>query len=173
LSWAGSAGAAVVVGDEGATSLTLSGRDLNVLTFPAPITMATSSRADLKAKPEGRNLIVQVKTGPADLVVMAGEQTYVFEVGVSVSLGAQTISIEDIPKSEYGPGSVSPWALPLWLRKHARSWASVAVNIAIDRASCTSPHANTPYKLSPHVHVFCQHIACAPRPQRPHIPALE
>ena len=95
LSWAGSTGAAVVVGDEGATSLTLSGRDLNVLTFPAPITMATSSRADLKAKPEGRNLIVQVKTGPADLVVMAGEQTYVFEVGVSVSLGAQTISIED------------------------------------------------------------------------------
>jgi len=95
LSWAKSVGAAVVVGDEGATSLTLSGRDLNVLTFPAPITMATSSRADLKAKPEGRNLIVQVKTGPADLVVMAGEQTYVFEVGVSVSLGAQTISIED------------------------------------------------------------------------------
>ncbi|MBK8380267.1 MAG: hypothetical protein IPL14_20825 [Nitrospira sp.] len=66
-----------------------------MLTFPAPITMATSSRADLKAKPEGRNLIVQVKAGPADLVVMAGEQTYVFEVGVSVSLGAQTISIED------------------------------------------------------------------------------
>jgi hypothetical protein len=90
LSRAGSAGAAVVVGDEGATPLTLSGRDLNVLTFPAPITMATSSRADLKAKPEGRNLIVQVKTGPADLVVMAGEQTYVFEVVVSASLGAQT-----------------------------------------------------------------------------------
>jgi hypothetical protein len=81
LSRAGSAGAAVVVGDEGSTPLTLSGRDLNVLTFPAPITMATSSRADLKAKPEGRNLIVQVKTGPADLVVMAGEQTYVFESG--------------------------------------------------------------------------------------------
>jgi hypothetical protein len=93
--WWSESASAVVVGDDGATFLTLSGRDLNVLMFPAPITMATSSRADLKAKPEGRNLIVQVKAGPADLVVMAGEQTYVFEVGVSASLGAQTINIED------------------------------------------------------------------------------
>jgi len=95
LLWTDWAVAAVIVGDEGSTSLTLSGRDLNVVTFPAPVTMATSSRADLKAKPEGRNLIIQVKNGPADLVVMAGEQTYVFEVGVSASLGAQTINIED------------------------------------------------------------------------------
>lgn len=57
---------------------------------------ATSSRPDVSAKNEGRNVILKVPSGPADLIVAtASGQIYVFEVLVQPTLGAQLITIDD------------------------------------------------------------------------------
>ena len=63
--------------------------------FSGPVASAITSKADLEAKSEGRNVIVRARSGPADLVVVAAGQTYVFEVGVQATMGSQVIVIDD------------------------------------------------------------------------------
>lgn len=76
--------------------ITVSSRDLNVLTFPSPVVTATSSRADLSVKSEGRTVILRVPSGPADLVVMTSSgQVYVFELIVQPALSSQMITVDD------------------------------------------------------------------------------
>ena len=77
-------------------SITLSSRDLNVLSLPAPVMSATSARSDVSVKVEGRTVILRVPSGPADLVVMTSSgQVYVFELVVQPTLSAQMITLED------------------------------------------------------------------------------
>jgi len=55
-------------------------RDINVIELPEEVTSVSSSKPDLEAKAQGRYVMVRVRTSPADLVVMAGRQAYVFEL---------------------------------------------------------------------------------------------
>lgn len=76
--------------------ITVSARDLNVLTFPTPVVTASSSRADLSVKSEGRTVILRVTSGPADLVVMTSSgHVYVFELVVQAGLSSQMITVDD------------------------------------------------------------------------------
>jgi hypothetical protein len=90
------AGQRVNVSGDGPQQITVSSRDLNVLSFPSPVLSATSSRPDLSAKSEGRTVILRVPSGPADLVVMTSSgQVYVFELVVQPTLPTQMITLED------------------------------------------------------------------------------
>lgn len=86
----------LTVTDDVPQQIVLSGRDLNVLMFSGPVVSAITSKADLEAKSEGRNVIVRARSGPADLVVVAAGQTYVFVVGVQAGMGSQVIVIDDV-----------------------------------------------------------------------------
>ena len=84
----------VITGD-GPQQIVLSSRDLNVLVFPSQVTSAVTSKTDLQADKDGRNVIVRARTGPADLIITAGSLTYVFEITVRPALSAQMINIDD------------------------------------------------------------------------------
>lgn len=90
------AGQRLIVAGDVPQTVTLSSRDLNVLSFPASVLQATSSRADLSVKSEGRTVILRVPSGPADLVVMTSTgHVYVLELIVQPTLSAQMITVED------------------------------------------------------------------------------
>lgn len=84
----------VITGD-GPQQIVLSSRDLNVLVFPSQVTSAVTSKTDLQADKDGRNVIVRARSGPADLIITAGSLTYVFEITVQPALSAQMINIDD------------------------------------------------------------------------------
>lgn len=66
----------------------------------------SSSKPDLEAKAQGRYVMVRVRTSPADLVVMAGRQAYVFELVASAE-STQRITVED-DRAEGAPGEDDP-----------------------------------------------------------------
>ena len=86
----------LVITSDGPQQIVLSSRDLNVLVFASQVTSALTSKADLQADKDGRNVIVRARSGPADLIVMAGSLTYVFDITVQPSLSAQMITIDDV-----------------------------------------------------------------------------
>ncbi len=81
-------------------------RDINVIELPEEVTSVSSSKPDLEAKAQGRYVMVRVRTSPADLVVMAGRQAYVFEL-VASEESTQRITVED-DRAEGAPGEDDP-----------------------------------------------------------------
>lgn len=90
-------------------------RDINVIELPEEVTSVSSSKPDLEAKAQGRYVMVRVRTSPADLVVMAGRQAYVFEL-VASEEATQRITVQD-DRAEGGQGEDDPvkWRRTTWM----------------------------------------------------------
>lgn len=91
------AGQRISVAADTTQQITVSGRAQNVLVFPGNVSSATSSSAFVRAKGEGRNVIVEVSAGPADLVVVTqAGQAYVFDLQVNPMIAGQMVQVEDV-----------------------------------------------------------------------------
>ena len=74
--------------------------------MPDEVTSVSSSKPDLEAKAQGRYVMVRIRTSPADLVVMAGRQAYLFEL-VASEESTQRITVEDY-RAEGATGEDDP-----------------------------------------------------------------
>lgn len=91
------AGQRLSVAADTTQQVTVSGRAQNVLVFPGNVSSATSSSQYVRAKGEGRNVILEVSNGPADLVVVTqAGQAYVFDLAVNPMLPAQLVQVDDV-----------------------------------------------------------------------------
>lgn len=96
----------LIVEDSRTLRAAVSLRDLNVIEMPDDVTSVSSSKPDLEAKAQGRYVMVRVRSSPADLVVMAGRQAYVFQL-VGGEGVAQRITVEDA-RAEGSAGEDDP-----------------------------------------------------------------
>ncbi|MEW6542466.1 MAG: type-F conjugative transfer system secretin TraK [Nitrospirota bacterium] len=66
--------------DESSISVTVSSRDVNVITAPSPILHAYTSKPEIEVKTQGRHVIVTTGATAGELVLLTEQQVYVLQL---------------------------------------------------------------------------------------------
>lgn len=66
--------------DDGVIPVTVSSRDMNVITAPAPVLNAYTSKPEIEVKAQGRHVFVTTGSTPGELVILTEQRVYVLQL---------------------------------------------------------------------------------------------